>query len=360
MQYSSLCIVLANIVCGIRINVQPEGPIDTVRTRLSSLAHDFPHANSILEELISHDTSAISLRRIASTPVVSSVGGRPLCETNFVKNSFTEEELLKTEEHVREWLLGVDDKIESFNNLERIKNNPLKSRLEDESPHQRFEVILPVEGPKCKKDLSVFGENVHDTDKPICNADDMLSKQQDCNLLSIGSHDEWGTEVGMHKMTHCKIHTFDCSTPEDNHMPKGIKDRTTFYKACLGARDETDSDGMKFLSWNSTLKAAGLHDSPDYLKMDIEGFEYGVLRSILRSDSSTLPNQIAMEIHHKTYGPESNNPAGKLSWSGRNKDTGELLGFVLMMYVSGYRLTSVDHETVCAHCLEVLWSKVYC
>jgi FkbM family methyltransferase len=51
------------------------------------------------------------------------------------------------------------------------------------------------------------------------------------------------------------------------------------------------------------------HDRIDLLKMDIEGFEYEVLQSMLAT--SVRPAQIAVEFHHRMYGydPEATNEA---------------------------------------------------
>jgi FkbM family methyltransferase len=51
------------------------------------------------------------------------------------------------------------------------------------------------------------------------------------------------------------------------------------------------------------------HDRIDLLKMDIEGFEYEVLRSVLASP--VRPAQIAVEFHHRMYGhgPAATNQA---------------------------------------------------
>lgn len=331
-----------------------EEPLTNVRTLLASIC-----GPSCASQAMDQSSSHIQLGNGLTSSPISRIGGQPLCKTDFVRESFTEEELHRTEEEVTQWLRNLDAKIEEYNNQFNIKNGSMAGRLND-SPHanQRFKVVLPAEGPHCKEDLVVFGET-HDTQKPICDANKRLSKSENCNMISIGSNNKWDTEIGMYKQTKCHTHTFDCTS--DDTSPTEIKDRTHFYKFCIGANDTTDSEGHEFMSWSSTLKAAKLGNSPEYLKMDIEGFEYGIMRNLIQSDSSELPNQIAMEIHHRTYSPlRIHNPASKLSWSDRNKDAGELLGFFLMMYSAGYRLTYIDYHTHCSHCQEVLWSKIYC
>jgi hypothetical protein len=41
-----------------------------------------------------------------------------------------------------------------------------------------------------------------------------------------------------------------------------------------------------------------VHLKIDYLKMDIEGSEYGVIRSLKDLDQRLVPGQLAIEFHH--------------------------------------------------------------
>lgn len=74
----------------------------------------------------------------------------------------------------------------------------------------------------------------------------------------------------------------------------------------------------------STIMSELGHDRVDLLKLDIEGFEYGVLRDILASGNR--PPAIAVEFHHRMYGYT-------------NSDTQEA---VAALEVSGYRLFHVS------------------
>lgn len=277
-----------------------------------------------------------------------------LCQSSLVQGGFTDEEIKRTELEIQQWLLHLDEKFEDWNNVH------MDSFHTNEPKHGRFQMMMPPEGPKCKEELKWFGDPAkHDTEKPICNPGNQLFAHENCDLISVGSNNEWETEVGMYQTTKCKIHTFDCTSQDTR--PAEIKDRTTFHKFCITDKSYTDSSGSKFLSWPDVLEQSGITQPPEYLKMDIEGFEFPVLRSIVRS-GRLLPNQIAMEIHWATYGPGSGNPSSNLPWAKvpRHKDAAELLTFLLMMYEAGYRLSFVDHGTVCPHCMEVLFSRVHC
>lgn len=294
----------------------------------------------------------------------SKFGGGRRCSNSFVAMSFTLAEVERAEQRLFEWFLTLDERIESYVDHHRqsmfLNAYAEGLRAGGDRKHTFFRHILPREGPTCKMPLSWFGAPLEDNSKPYCRAPD--SFVAGCNLFSLGSHDEWDTEVAMHNATPCHIHTFDCSSGDS--MPSKIRDRTHFHKVCVGDHDFTDVHGRRFISWPSLLKMIPTMkpgSSPEYLKMDIEGFEYGVMRSILRSgDPSLLPKQIALEIHSATYLPESGNPAGQLSWARRNKGGGEILAFMLMFYELGYRLIFVNWQTVCLHCAEVLFARIYC
>lgn len=278
---------------------------------------------------------------------------RDLCDTAFVSNSFSKLAIEETENKLVWWMLHLDRQLESYWDNRTAEESKHPKYFKN---HGRFEAILPPEGPACLEKPMIFGK-VRDTSKPVCNVGGKLFNEINCDLLSLGSNNQWDTEVDMYKKTGCRIHTFDCTS--DATQPASIRDRTFFHKICIGDQNFKDSTGREYMTWTSALQLAGMTKPPDYLKMDIEGFEYPVMRNLI-DDGHLLPNQIAMEIHHFTYGPNSGNPAGSLSWSARGKDTGELLSFILMLYEKGYRLSLVDHNTQCPHCMEVLLSRVFC
>lgn len=271
-------------------------------------------------------------------------GGRERCQSPVMQRSFALADIVSTEAHMDFWFAHIDEKMEHWLDANPDSMSKSLKRL----PHDKWLALRPPEGPKCIEKLTYFG-NIHDTQKPVCNVGGKLFHTSSCDLLSIGSNNQWDTEVGMHDQTRCRIHTFDCTSRDS--MPSRIRDRTTFHKICIGDKDFTDSNGLQYLSWEHVLKVAGITEAPAYLKMDIEGFEYTVMRDIIRS-GHLMPEQIAMEIHWKTNVP--------VTWRGRSKSIGEVGSFLTMLFQAGYRLTYVDNATVCSHCMEVLLSRVYC
>ena len=88
-----------------------------------------------------------------------------------------------------------------------------------------------------------------------------------------------------------KIYTFDCT---------GTWPAPSFVDLkpwCVGGRNFVDESGRIFKTYQTILTDLGL-TKVDYLKMDIEGFEWSVAPSILKhSSKDSLPKQISFELH---------------------------------------------------------------
>jgi hypothetical protein len=193
--------------------------------------------------------------------------------------------------------------------------------------HSRFDMLGPI-GPRCL-DLESYGTG--DDEKHACALKSLQANKSDCIIISIGSNNAWGFEESIYmNLPHCRIETFDCTIPASSKPPATIADKTTFHHICVGDTDQTTNDGRRYLSWPSVLKLIRANQAPLYLKMDIEGYEYPVLRSIV-SNGTLLPLQIAFEMHYATGIP--------LSWQGRLKSSGELATFMeYLHYEGGYFL----------------------
>ena len=107
------------------------------------------------------------------------------------------------------------------------------------------------------------------------------------------------------------------------------------------------------MSWPSILKLLKAKEAPLYLKMDIEGYEYEVLRSIV-DDGSLMPAQIALELHFRTN-------MRLLPWHPRRKGTAELATFMEYLHRhGGYFLVDRHDNPFCMHCTEILVSRLPC
>merc|ERR1719436_1106213 len=80
---------------------RPEPAIPSVQAMLDSACG--PKCASVIAG------SAPDMTRRYSQPV-SALGGAPLCKTEFVQKSFTDEDLIQTEKNVVQWLLDLSAK----------------------------------------------------------------------------------------------------------------------------------------------------------------------------------------------------------------------------------------------------------
>ena len=142
--------------------------------------------------------------------------------------------------------------------------------------------------------------------------------------------------------------------------------RVRYHSVCIGAHDNTvrsakirgdwrQADGHQsfaFRTYASILAKLRL-GSVAAMKMDIEGFEYGVLNPMLRSRSAALPSQIALEVHWQTQ-------MTALPWHHRAKTTGEIALFARALYDAGYRTLSRVDNWRCPHCSEFNFIRLFC
>ena len=221
-----------------------------------------------------------------------------------------------------------------------------------EGDGRRFDMLGPV-GPPCRPGLTTYGEG--DSEKRVCGLGTLAAAAKgSCHVVSIGSNNQWGFEEAIFRATDCTISTFDCTL--DAAVPAAIQSRTRFYKLCLGARDHVDqASGRRFVTWPSLLEAAGLTTPPTHLKMDIEGYEFPVMRSILAANV-LMPQQISMEIHFLTIQGDPTLPG-----SARRITAGELALFARELFdVGRYLLIDRHDNPFCGSCTEVVLKRFAC
>jgi hypothetical protein len=225
-----------------------------------------------------------------------------------------------------------------------------------------FKLIVLV---TCKKVLLVkllekYG--MGDGEKRVCGLQQLQAmnsldgtNNSECVVYSIGSRNEWSFETSIVEKTHCRVETFDCTLAASvTGPPAALQSRVRLHKVCLGSSDYTLKDGKQFLSWPSLHKLTGLTHSPTYLKMDIEGYEFPVMLSIINSGQQ-LPLQIAMELH--TIRMEKGQYVRDYT-----VDTGEFYAFVHFLYKFGgyYLVDRNDDNNQCTCCSEILLAKLHC
>ena len=209
--------------------------------------------------------------------------------------------------------------------LESMKNNT-KHPIAKFTGQWKFEidrVQMPML-PTCRH-MTVFGDENknYDEAKRFCyltsaNANDSVttpatSKSSSfpsesesspspsaCVVYSIGSNNKWDFEEHIYRDTPCSIETFDCTI--DATIPSSIRNRTRYHKFCLG-NSAGNVAKQVFLTLPELNAKVGREAGPDYFKIDIEGFEWSILKSLVaqvhanRKLDSHLPMQIYGEFH---------------------------------------------------------------
>lgn len=223
--------------------------------------------------------------------------------------------------------------------------------------HSRYHVMGPT-GPRCKTPLESYG--VGDDEKRACGLQQLQKlnqvvsedgKKSECVIYSIGSNGKWGFEEAILAKTECRVETFDCTMAKDYQLPAHLKGRVRFHPICLSDSDY-EVKGRKYVSWNTLNKITGIPTQPTFLKMDIEGYEFPVLRSIIDS-GVFLPLQIAVEIH-------------VIRWVNdyvdeRRVNSLELYSFMNYLYkFGGYYLIDRHDNERCKSCSEVVLAKLNC
>jgi hypothetical protein len=228
--------------------------------------------------------------------------------------------------------------------------NPSRDPVSPNS-YAKFEALGPI-GPRCRN-LESYGED--DDEKKICG----LSKldRPGCVVISLGSNGQFGFEEAVVRKTmHCVVHTYDCTGFWE--LPEHLKARVTFHRACIASESKTVA-GREYLDYNGVLRRSGLVAAgqaaarpPAHLKMDIEGWEYDVMRSIFMSqDLKMFPQQVSLEIHWWTGGDYTYK--GVIS-------AGELLALGSAMYRAGYVIIDSRSNLGCHQCIELTLFRVFC
>jgi|EP00970_Alexandrium_tamarense_P012430 FkbM family methyltransferase len=212
-------------------------------------------------------------------------------------------------------------------------------------------------GPDCAN-LMYFGKGTAD-EKVFCISSDELEEHEDkatatvssCNIYSIGSNDNWGFEEEVQqKLPHCDTHTFDCTLQNNTPKRKPQSDKVNFYPYCIGSNDAQ----LPYLSYQSLVETTQINNPPKLLKMDVEGFEFDVLLSVLSTDPSMWPEQIIMEVHWSTRMVD-------ISWMLRTRQAAEIaLYFGVLFNRGGYIPVHRTFFPGCGPCMEVLLVRAVC
>ena len=192
-----------------------------------------------------------------------------------------------------------------------------------------------------------------DGEKILCeNANGFATER--CWVLSVGCAGKWSFESSVIRQTQCHVHTFDCTG--DWTVPKELQSRVTLHKICLGEKEERRPEG-DFRTWQQIIQmgsGSGSVRMPAVAKMDIEGYEYPVLRSLVDTAvDDILPEQLALEVHVRT-GRTIGDPWEPLPGRAQNFVPGvKVREFFGNLSRRGYRLVHRADNPFCKHCSEV-------
>lgn len=239
---------------------------------------------------------------------------------------------------------------------------------------------------RCKS-FTKFGTNYDET-KFFCAPD---LEAEECHVFSIGSNNIWDFEVAMHQATKCRIDAFDCTVSEGAGPPKNIQQRTTLHRTCLASKphkdvhvahdavysvtprsvglNSIDAQTVQFTSVPGLNKLARAPEGATYFKMDIEGFEWSILKGMVRwasanhlgtsmdstSRHAALPKQIFAEFHLDRDVTLGN----KYSMAGQNVGM-RLRHFVDEMFLRGGYMVMFNRPTAQTRNRDILFVKVLC
>ncbi|KAH9837615.1 methyltransferase domain-containing protein [Rhodofomes roseus] len=133
----------------------------------------------------------------------------------------------------------------------------------------------------CPHELERIGA-LGDGGKWICGLS-RVAEKQDCVIYSFGL--DWDSTFEgelLQRTSHCKIYGYDFTARGFGHgVPRALKGRTHFARLGLGAEDSHGpADEPKMWTLRSLMAANG-HDHIDVLHIDIEGWEFEVLRAMV-------------------------------------------------------------------------------
>lgn len=215
--------------------------------------------------------------------------------------------------------------------------------MQHENPYwKEFDSLGPVTPSVCPNLITVG--YTKDEEKKLC-WNESVFKNPNCVIFSLGSNNQWSFEEDMLQKTECRIFTFDC-TIKKPETPLLSNKRLSFHPYCVGAMDVVDgTTGWRFMLLPDLMKHVAHVEKIDYLKMDVEGYEFESLVPFLSEHKSLRPQQIAVEIHYQS--------------SKFDLDENALLAFGnFMFYEAGYLIAHRRDNILGYFASEILFIKI--
>lgn len=204
--------------------------------------------------------------------------------------------------------------------------------------------------------MRIGGAADNDGGKWICGEylKKRLSREAPNIVFSIGSRGDFSFEKSMIQYlgSNTRVYTFDCKF---QHVLQSLinvlgtgkwkppSEQITFINECVGSLDYVDSLNRTYKTWATLIAELGIKRI-DFLKIDIEGFEWVVLPAILEhKDLDELPVQISFEVHKQA--------PGGIYDDIQDKSFGQALSrLFLKLDDLGYYVTSNEYNIVSRGC----------
>ena len=150
--------------------------------------------------------------------------------------------------------------------------------------------------------------------KLVCNPESLFGAK-DCVVVSVGCQNDYRFEEYLYRTTSCRVEVFDCTGKGRGwKVPEWIRSRVTLHDLCLGVPQwrynqtrnryqmvvaPSRKQTYETVTYHEMLAKAGLTVAPTFLKLDCEGCEVDLFRSLIDDgDTYLLPDQIAAEMHY--------------------------------------------------------------
>lgn len=227
---------------------------------------------------------------------------------------------------------SASDAAKFHENYKAVKANPTEY-VQKRYGHQLFDFLQPYYN--CPGKVARYPEDQKvDGGKYVCGS--IKNNVNRCIIYSLGSANDFTWEKIMFDKFNCEIHAFDCTVNDKWTIP----DYVSFHPWCI---DQSDHD--KYYSLTTVMSKLN-HQYIDFLKVDIEGYEYGALKALESIEKQHLPRQLAVELHH-SVGDKTpiKNRIGEL-----NKIT-ELYDLFIKL---GYELVTREDNYLSSGCTEIL------
>ncbi|KAL2918136.1 hypothetical protein HK105_202063 [Polyrhizophydium stewartii] len=112
-----------------------------------------------------------------------------------------------------------------------------------------------------------------------------------CTIFSVGSNGQFDFEEAMHSFVgnKCKIYTFDCTGNWTNPT-------TEFHPWCISNENTVNEKGHIFKTLTQIMHDVNVTHI-HLFKIDVEGYEFQTVQTLLKEPRENLPRQILMEVH---------------------------------------------------------------